>query len=87
MATSDSLYLINDEDAEFSVKEISDFCTVKTPDGWGHLVMLFKYGENSKIFFMSTVERDSMVEALESFIKTLKEHTDAGRMDTPKTNV
>lgn len=57
------------EDIEFKMREIGEILNTILPDGWGFNLLIFNFGKNGSMFYISNAERESMIEAMKEFIK------------------
>jgi hypothetical protein len=42
------------------------------PAGWGMCLLLFEYGEDGSMFYISNAERGTMITALQEFVRVQK---------------
>lgn len=57
------------EDIEIKMKDIGEILNTILPDGWGFNLLIFNFGKNGSMFYISNAERESMIEAMKEFIK------------------
>ena len=59
---------IKHEGAEDSLKKISEALKRELPPGFGFTLLIFSYGEGGSMFYSSTANRETMIEAMREFI-------------------
>jgi hypothetical protein len=60
------------DDIKKTLGEIGKAMKEGLPEGMGFAYLLFDYGANGRMFYISSAERDNMIEALEEFTEMLK---------------
>ncbi len=57
------------EDIEFKMREIGEIISGVLPAGWGFNLLVFSFGAGGSMFYISNAERQSMIDAMNEFIK------------------
>jgi len=61
-------YEVKDADAQRRLRTLGDQIRKGLPPGWAFTLFLFTLGEGGSMFYLSSAERTSMLEALHEFI-------------------
>lgn len=56
------------EDIAKLMRDIGTIINNQMPDGWGFTLMLFEFGENGSMFYISKSERSDMIKVMKEFI-------------------
>lgn len=54
---------------EVKLKEIGKIIKSVLPKGWGFSLMIFNYGDKGNMFYISSANRQDMIEAMKEFIE------------------
>lgn len=63
-------FRVRDEKAESALRNIGQIIKRKTPDGMGFALLLFDYGNGGNMFYISSAQRQDMLNAMREFIQT-----------------
>lgn len=63
---------VKNTEVEKVMKEIGQLIAKELPEGWGFSLMIMDYGKNGCTFYISTVQREDMVKAMQEFIERNK---------------
>lgn len=74
MADEDPRYEIEDPEMKALLREVGAKVGRVLPPGWGFTLFLFTFEEPKAMFWMSSAERKSMIEALKEFIAREQAH-------------
>lgn len=66
------------ESAEIAARRMAAAIGKATPAGWGFIVFLMKHGHGGHATYLSSIERDSAIRALEEWIAHAKGLPDTG---------
>lgn len=69
---------VRDPRMEEILRRLGTKIGVSLPSSWGFMLMLFEYGENGNLFYISSAEREDVIRVLESFIGREKIKRDSG---------
>ena len=69
MASSNDDFLVRNPEVEKQLKEWGRKVKDSLPENYGFMLMIFSYGEGGDLFYMSSAERESVLETMEEFIK------------------
>lgn len=59
---------VRNEEAEKALRGIADYIKGMVPAGMGFTLLLFDFGPDGNMFYLSSAERETMVEAMKEFI-------------------
>lgn len=65
-------YQERDPETEVVLKDIGRIIKGALPPGKGFALMIFDYGENGNMFYISSGQRQDMIKAMEEFIERNK---------------
>lgn len=68
MTNQNQKYEVRNPQVESILKKIADRIKAFLPKGWGFTLFLFSYGEEGSTFYISTAQRESMIQLLEEFL-------------------
>lgn len=66
-------YLVRNPEVEAKLKEYGRKFQSELPEGYGFMLMIFKYGEGGDLFYMSSAERDDVLNTMQEFINRERE--------------
>lgn len=69
MANQNDTFEVKNEEAQKALREVGEYIKGMVPAGYGFTLLLFNMGEGGAMFYMSSAERESMIEAMKEFIK------------------
>ena len=61
-------YQVRNLEIEALLRKVGQAIKALMPKGWGFTVLIFDYKQNGSMFYMSSSERTSMIEAMKEFI-------------------
>lgn len=62
-------YNVRDPEIEAKLKHLARLIKGNLPDDWGFMLMLFSYGENGTTFYISSAQREDVVNVMKEFIQ------------------
>ncbi len=62
-------FQIRNEEIEKKLKVIGEAIGESLPEGYGFNLLIFSFGKNGSMFYISNTERASMIEAMKEFIE------------------
>lgn len=62
-------YNVSDPEVEATLRELSQHVGSRLPEGWGFTLLLFSYGPNGNLFYMSSAEREDVINVMKEFIQ------------------
>lgn len=60
---------VRDKEAETTMRKIGGMLKQIIPEGMGFTFLLFDYGSEGNMFYISSAQREDMIKAMEEFIK------------------
>jgi hypothetical protein len=69
MSRAEMTYEVDNPEIQQKLKEIAGLLHGKLPKGWGFTLLLFEYSPNDSLFYISSANRQQMVNAMREFIK------------------
>jgi hypothetical protein len=68
--TPDMNYTVPDpHDMQTTLRDLGDYIGRGLPGGWGFTLLLFEYGENGSLFYISSADRADVIATMREFIK------------------
>jgi hypothetical protein len=61
-------YNVRDPEVESKLRELSEHIGARLPEGWGFTLLLFSYGPDGNLFYMSSAEREDVVKVMKEWI-------------------
>lgn len=65
---ADKDFEVRSEEAEKALREIGEYIKGMVPAGMGFSLLLFDYGPDGSMFYMSSAKREDMIKAMKEFI-------------------
>lgn len=62
-------YQVRNLEIERLLREVGRMIKKLMPKGWGFTILMFDYKKDGSMFYMSSSERTSMIEAMKEFIQ------------------
>ncbi len=62
-------YEVNDPKIERLLKDIGGRLKSAMPPGWGFTLFIFSFGKGGSLFYLSSAQRDDMINTMKEFIK------------------
>lgn len=63
-----TMFEVRNAEAEAKLKEIGRMLKEQMPVGFGFTLLIFNYGEGGGMFYLSSAERQDMINAMREFI-------------------
>ena len=73
MTNSTEQYEVKNKPIQDLLKALATLIAHAMPKDWGFTLMLFKYGPEGDLFYISSAVREDMIKTMEEFIKKQKE--------------
>ncbi len=61
-------YEVDNATIEVLLKELAQGLGERLPEGWGFNLLIFSYGERGSMFYISSAQREDMINAMREFI-------------------
>jgi hypothetical protein len=61
-------YEVRNPEIEAKLKEIGEILKSVMPEGWGFMLLIASVGGPGSMFYMSDIERQSMIDTMREFI-------------------
>lgn len=61
-------YEIKDEEIQSTMKALGNMIGSQMPPGYGFNLLIFSYGEGGNMFYISSAQRQDMINAMREFI-------------------
>ncbi len=68
-ASSDPRYQVKNPEAEAALKDIGRIIKDQMPDNMGFALLMFDYGKDGAMFYLSSAQREDMVKAMLEFLQ------------------
>lgn len=65
---TDERFEIANDDIKRQLRTLAGDIDADLPDGWGFTLFLYSYGEKGSIFYISSAERATMIEAIKEWL-------------------
>lgn len=67
-----SNFEVRNKEAEDSMRKIGEMLKPILPEGMGFTFLLFDYGKEGNMFYISSAQREDMIKAMQEFIEKQK---------------